>query len=289
MKIQLLSVVVGTEICNARCPFCISKMTPLNGVTKKAPKVHWRNFDKALELSNRLQVTTAMLTGKGEPTLYPEQLSQYLKKIQAARIPIVELQTNATLFHKEKWREYLKEWYELGLTTIAISVVHYDDERNRAIYLPTEERYPPLVETVKYLKEIGYTVRLSCVLIDGYITSVDELLHFVAFAKQNEVDQLTLRPVNSPENARDTAVDRWISENYIRQPDYGAISDYIREHGAKLMTTMSGAEIYDLQGQNICLTDSLTIEPEGDKLRQLIFFPDGKLKYDWQYEGATLL
>lgn len=28
MKIQTLSVVAGTEACNARCPFCVTGMTP---------------------------------------------------------------------------------------------------------------------------------------------------------------------------------------------------------------------------------------------------------------------
>ncbi len=31
MKIQTFSIVAGSEACNARCPFCISKMTVPNG------------------------------------------------------------------------------------------------------------------------------------------------------------------------------------------------------------------------------------------------------------------
>jgi hypothetical protein len=52
---------------------------------------------------------------------------------------------------------------------------------------------------------------------------------------------------------------------------------------------MHGAIVYDYRGQNVCLTDALTIEPETDKIRQLIFFPDGHLRYDWQYKGAILI
>jgi len=33
----------------------------------------------------------------------------------------------------------------------------------------------------------------------------------------------------------------------------------------------------------------LTIQPKIRKKRQLIFYPDGHLRYDWQYQGAILL
>ena len=56
-----------------------------------------------------------------------------------------------------------------------------------------------------------------------------------------------------------------------------------------VMTLIHGAQVYDVQGQNVCLTDSLTIDAKSDDLRQLIFFPDGHLRYDWQYAGAILL
>jgi hypothetical protein len=36
------------------------------------------------------------------------------------------------------------------------------------------------------------------------------------------------------------------------------------------------------------LTDCLTVAPAGEDIRQLIFFPDGHLRYDWQYQGSAL-
>ena len=49
------------------------------------------------------------------------------------------------------------------------------------------------------------------------------------------------------------------------------------------------AEVYDVEGPNLCLPDSLTIEAGTENLRQLIFFPGGHLRYDWQHPGAILL
>jgi DNA polymerase I-like protein with 3'-5' exonuclease and polymerase domains len=52
--------------------------------------------------------------------------------------------------------------------------------------------------------------------------------------------------------------------------------------------TIAG-EVFDIMEQNVYLTDCLTIKPDTDDLRQIIYFPDGKIAYDWRYEGARLL
>ena len=44
-----------------------------------------------------------------------------------------------------------------------------------------------------------------------------------------------------------------------------------------------------MAGQNICLSDCLTVDSREDDIRTLIFYGDGRLTYDWQYEGAVLL
>ena len=67
MRIQTFSILAGSEACNARCPFYISKMTPSHGVQLMVPAVNWRNLRIACRLAEHCGVTTAMITGKGEP------------------------------------------------------------------------------------------------------------------------------------------------------------------------------------------------------------------------------
>lgn len=58
------------------------------------------------------------------------------------------------------------------------------------------------------------------------------------------------------------------------------------------MTLMHGAhaaKVYDVDGQNVCVSDCLTVEAAGDDIRTLIFFADGKICYDWQHPGARIL
>src|SRR5512137_774891 len=137
MRIQTFSIVAGSEACNARCPFCVSKMTMSHSLGLKEPEVNWRNFRKACQLAARSGVTTVMLTGKGEPTLFPEQISAYLQALQPFDFPLVELQTNGILLgeQSERGRAHLEAWSQAGLSLVAVSIMHYEPERNREIYL----------------------------------------------------------------------------------------------------------------------------------------------------------
>ena len=137
--------------------------------------------------------------------------------------------------------------------------------------------------------KIGFSIRLSCVLIKDFIDTVDELKNLVEFCKENDVEQLTIRPVRKPEKSEDDSVFNWTKNNEPAASSIKEINEFIRKEGKKLMTFSYGAEIYDLFGQNIAISDCLTIKAETDEIRQLIFFPDGHLRYDWQYKGAILM
>lgn len=292
MKIQTFSIVTGGSACNARCPFCISKMTPAEGITPSAPEINWRNFHKACLLAKQCGVTTVMLTGKGEPTLYPEQISEYLDRLERHSFPIVELQTNGIAIAKnlEEYKKHLKFWYQMGLTTVSISVAHYSAAKNREIYLADKEEYPSLTNLVIMLHEIGFSVRLSCVLIRGFIDNENELASLIRECRVLDIEQLTLRPVNKPDNPKmSEEMELWFINNGIGWESLEEMESYLRRKGHQLMKLIHGGVVYDVDGQNVCLSNSLTIDPNTEELRQLIFFPDGHLRYDWQYEGAILL
>lgn len=291
MRIQTFSILAGSEACNARCPFCISKMTPPLGVQLKEPIVNWRNFKIACRLALRCGVTTAMFTGKGEPTLFPELITKFLHALSEFQFPMIELQTNGILFAEraEEYSTHLDTWHDLGMTTIAISIVHYLPEKNRLVYLPHKKEYIDLPLLIQMLHDHRLSVRLACVMANGFIASREDLQDLVSFAREHQVEQLTIRPVNRPASSRNEEAYNWTSQHYLPPEQLDGVRQFLEVNGALLMTLVHGARVYDLKGQNVCLTDSLTLEPRSDDLRQLIFFPDGHLRYDWQYPGAILL
>ena len=77
MKIQTISYVIGTSACNASCPFCVSKKITNDGFkyTKEKNKLNFSRLHTSIKLAERTGVLTALITGKGEPTLFSEQIN----------------------------------------------------------------------------------------------------------------------------------------------------------------------------------------------------------------------
>lgn len=292
MRIQTLSILAGTAVCNARCPFCISKMTPPHGVALKPPEsINWRNFRKACLFAKQSSVTTAMITGKGEPTLFPDQVTDFLTALAPYDFPFIELQTNGIAIGEspDAYATHLRRWYELGMTMVAVSIVHYKSEPNRQIYVPYKSSYIDLRELITRLHSFGFAVRLACVMADSFIDTPEELNALVAFAAENKVEQLKVSPVTKPEDNRHPEAYDWTMRHHLSGEKLAVIQKHVAEHATPLMHLMHGATVYDFRGQNLCLSNCLTIEPQSEDIRQLIFFPDGHLRYDWQYSGAILI
>ena len=93
MKISTLTVIVGTTACNAKCPYCVSKMTPACGVDTPC-EPNYRNFGIACRFARDAGVSTVLLTGKGEPTLSPDSVTYYVDRSHDSGFPFIELQTN---------------------------------------------------------------------------------------------------------------------------------------------------------------------------------------------------
>lgn len=305
MKIQTMSVVVGSKACNAKCGYCISKQTPMQGFNPDDEIINWRNFNIALNLAKMSGVTTVLLTGKGEPTLYPDQIINYLMKIKG-NIPFVELQTNGILLEEiigklpvtteKSFTEInlmaidsLREWYGLGLTTVCISMVHYDSAKNRLVYQPNKETgYMNLDKVIENILSAGLMVRLSCVGLGGFIDSRDELDNLIEFAKAKGCKQLTYRPMHAVGNVHND-VTEWISQHSISKERLADLQAFVESRGTEVLKLSHGATIYDVDGQNLCWTNAMENKKTEDDMRQIIFFPDGKISYRWDFEGAILL
>ena len=283
MKIQTMSIVCGTTACNARCPYCVSKTTPSVDLPTE---INWRNFRKACRLAQIGGATTVLLTGKGEPTLYPELILDYLDKLRNYDFPFIELQTNGIALTQGLARNMLGGWYDRGLNTICLSAVHYERSVNQKIY---GQDYPALEETVAFLHAFGFTVRLSIMMMKDGIDNQLDILHLIEFCMDNKVKQLTIRPLSYPKNATSQEA-QWAKENTI---DDEFLQKYVQEwldkYATPVLRLAHGATVYDVKGQNICLANCLTTNKTDEDMRQIIFFPDGTISHSWQYSGAVLL
>lgn len=296
MKIQTFSIVVGTKACNATCPFCVSRMTGFEPVIGTRGSINDLHFEKACRLAQIGGTTTVLLTGKGEPTLYPEEITSYLSALDKWNFPLIELQTNAfgfaKLAHDKSPRipglhdSTVSDWRDKGLNTIAISAVSDIWEENAEIY---GRNYGMLGVTADYLHRMGFSVRLCIMMVKGFIDNPDRIDRLIDFCRKHGIEQLTVRPIRQPMVAQDTDASTFVLERGITKAQEIEIQRHIEGRGTRLLSLMHGAQVFDIDGQNICLSDCLTNEPTNGDIRTLIFYSDGRLCYDWQYDGAIIL
>ena len=293
MKFGTFSVVVGNDACNARCDFCVAKMTEQINFT--CQDIDLRRFSVACRLAEKAGVTTALLTSKGEPTLFPIPIQLCLEVLKS-KFPLIELQTNGLVFlqDKEKWSNILETWVDKGLTTIALSIVHYENYMNEKIYCDSSGnfrfKYPDLTETIDFLVGLGLSVRLNCIGIKKFIDTPEEIQNLLAFAKGTGHElQVTWRPVQMPDKSRNDIIAEQTRGLEISESDINRIRMWpIADNHPALYNLPHGATIYDIDGQNLCLANCLTIQPDLDEIRQIIYV-DGHIRYDWQHRGAIIL
>ena len=287
MKFGTFSVCVGTEACNAKCPFCVAKMT--NGFVpgRGDREFHLNKLEIASRLASMSGVNTALLTGKGEPTLFHDEITHYLQ-ILNKYFPLIELQSNGLNFLKSRFDLELANWVNFGLTHVALSIVHYENYMNGKIYCDSGLDYPALNTTIDFLVNFGLSVRLNCIGLKGYIDTVDEIKKLLDFVQETGHElQVTWRPVTIPQGCTNEVAEA-TEKLFVDKKNLDFIREYFAMSGILLYRLPHGAEIYDVNGQNFCLANCLTAQPDKDVIRQLIF-TDGRLRYDWNLKGAIIL
>jgi len=272
-------------------------MTPDQGMTQKPEEINWDRFRRAYEYAAAGKADTSMITGKGEPTLFPEHISQYLNGLLEAekrfgyRIRIRELQTNGVSIADGKVDDLLYLWRAGNLHTVAVSIAHFEPEVNREIFLPYRRSYIDLSKLVNKLHQADYGVRLACVLFKGGIDNSRKLKQLIEFSKDNHVEELTVRPVNMPTESGDQEVAEWVREHSLEKGQLEDIEAYLRENGVVTREFPFGGSVYSIfsvRSQNVCLTSCLTKDKPNKFLRQLIFYPNGRIATDWTEKGEGL-
>jgi len=302
MKLNIFSgsIVCGDRKCNANCPWCISKMTAKRTTV---PQPEWDDFPIFCGLAKEFGATTMLLTGQGEPTLYPELISKYLYEMNPVGkrgrglFKLVELQTNGIgLLNME---DQLKKWHQQGLTLICLSLAHFDSAKNQELMQAAERL--EIWDTVKFLTYLGFGVRINITMVKGGVDNenkvielVDRCREFKSVTKNKRGLQITVRDVATPtdEETRNPAVTETVKSlqvNLIEKLDRVMKFEKRAGKATELLRLPHGGVIWDWGGQNFCLNNCITSDTNREEVRQLIFFPNGTISYDWKYEAAILL
>ena len=121
--ISTYTIIAGNMRCPNKCPVCISKMTPRYGITYDNDLVFdFTKFRKATQIAIMRGARNVLITGKGEPTLYPTQIHKILTELPTDKFERIELQTEGSNISRNISNNTLSRWRGAGLDLIAISI-----------------------------------------------------------------------------------------------------------------------------------------------------------------------
>ncbi len=283
MKTHTFSIVVGTDRCNAGCPFCVSKMT--NRVSADHT-VNWKRFKTACKIVEQARdgLVTVLLTGTGEPTEFPMDIEDYLCEM-GGRFPLVTLQTNGFLLNKVR----LTRWRDAGLTQVCISIAAWAPYHSNEIMRIKAPGFNYWTR-VDLIHKLGLSVRLNCTMLKRGVSEPEDVEHLIDKCLEHGVEQLTLREVDRP---ADPAAAPEVAEYVDLQKPVGAakaLFHYLVRKGANRLPDLPhGGVVFDYRNQNVCISNCLTDTLDPNDIRQIIFFPNGEISYDWKFKGARIL
>jgi pyruvate-formate lyase-activating enzyme len=292
-KALTYTVVAGTRECPNNCGICISKMTPRYGPEYETPLIDWQKFEKATQIAVNYNSRYFLITSKGEATLQPAQVTEYLHRVEGKPFDRRELQTEgSTIAHGGKlYDEFLNVWQAHGLDVVAVSIYHQDKLKNHEVFRSKNEPYE-IRDLITQIRKHDMNVRISCVMLKGYVDSLERISELISFCKTNGVFQLTLRRADRPVNSLDGKVARFVDENKANSLTFeNELMNFLNSQGTLCDVLPHGAMVYEVDGQNVAVSsglgrvntsdDCIASKPSEDELRQLIFIPPNMLTTRW--------
>lgn len=186
-----------TLVCNANCPFCIEKDSCKKFDIEEQEYIN--KLDKSLKELHSLNINPSVTITGGEPCIYKNKLINILKTLKNNNIKKFNVNTNGILLDSD----ILNTFKEVEMPHLNISLHHYDLEKNKILF----GNKSITKEQLSFIKqELGATyydktrIRLQCVLVKGYIDSLEEVKKFLDFAIELGFDNVCFRGLSKLKN-----------------------------------------------------------------------------------------
>jgi len=277
MRAQNLTISMPYMGCDKNCPYCVSKIT---GGIQTNRDLMFRNANKTLNFARAAQVTSVMLTGKGEPFLNYGDVLHFTRMF--SEFPM-EIQTNG-LWLSQRLSDYtMRNLYEAGMNVIAVSIdnPHIAQCAKVGDIVREAHKYGMLVRVT-----FNVTKLLNC---EEYPATFESL---ISICHNWGVNQMTCRNIVSPNHTEETKQSKWIKE-FVDVGMYDRIRDQMdkacKSKGFLVRVLPHGSKVYDYEGiavsySDYCIQDSNNT----DDIRSLIYQEDGHLYTSWNSNASIL-
>jgi molybdenum cofactor biosynthesis enzyme MoaA len=272
MKANNLTISIPYKGCDKNCPYCVSRIT--GGVETNLALMH-ANIQKVLTLARSSQVTSVLLTGKGEPFLNYREVLYFSGAFK--EFPL-EIQTNGKWLCRHRGTAF-KDLSRNGMNVIAVST-DSPCEQNTSIKRISDAAH-------KYGMLLRITLNVTKLLRRGGVWSAPLFEDMMRYCRDWNADQLTLRNVVTPNNADSSKETMWIAAH--SDPELYERLKSIAEGGFLIRTTPFGARIHDHGGIAVSYSDYCIQDVNNSEdIRSLIFQEDGHLYTSWNSRASRL-
>jgi len=277
MRALCLSVVPQTVGCNAKCRCCLSR-TNFNVDGRK--KLNLGVVRRACRFAKDLGAQSAIITGKGEPTMMDRVHLVEVTKVLGEFFSQIDFHTNGLLL-PYLGPDYIRTLYGAGLTNLTLSIAHYDDKKNAEVMGILK---PYIEKTFDWLKTYGdgIHVRLSCLLARGYIDSPEEMKKYCDFAADHGVSAVVFRGLWVKDGK--TEQDVWSRDHRVDMATL--FKEFVRTYGLPSIMSLPWGDVYEYRDMSLTATEC--DYREKDFVKSLNLLPDNHLYYEWGSKASKL-
>lgn len=284
MNIQSLSIVVPTGKCWNHCPFCVSRMhcenygTPLHDLETLLPSAYMNRMAFVRDEG----CNSMLITGTAEPQQNLPFIYTLLHANRQLPKPFYNISMQTTGTSLTEWE--IEKLAAAGVTTLAISLNSFDDERNwNLMNTPGPARTMKTEELIRCAKKYGMNVRVCLNLTDEFAEYSPEEMFDWAIA--HDVDQLTFRKIYA-DGESDAA--KWVADHLYPQEGMTKIANYMLCYGTPIMKLPFGTIQYSVCGISTVADTNCMSKERTDDLKYAILRPNGHLYSRWDDKGSLI-
>ncbi len=298
--------VYSAQVCNARCPFCVEELRPASRGKELAPQrtvetddeVYFAALERSLAAVRPLDPSVSV-TG-GEPSKDP-RLPRILRTLLAHQARKRTVTTNGSGLLDEGEGRAIIDWItSTGVRHLNLSRAHPDHDRNAALMQLDEGLTPDqLVEVVRRATAASTRLRLSCVLLEQGISTVEDLVSYIDFASSVGVDNVIFRQLMKTDPAT-VAANRVVKYSDRQRIQLTPLLHQLsRDPRFVFQRQIVGyyyyVEVYRYNQTDVVFEEADLAHLEAEKRRapslvhELIFHPNARLASTWQPWDGVLL
>jgi cyclic pyranopterin phosphate synthase len=291
--------IYSAQRCNARCRFCVEELRPASRGTEltqqKSVETNDDSYFTALAVTLeavRPLNPSVSITG-GEPSKDP-RLPGVVRLLQCAGARKRTITTNGSgLLDWREGRQVIDWLIKGGLSHLNISRAHVDHARNAELMRLRSGLDPEqLCDVVARAHAGGLRPRLSCVLLQEGVHSLEGIVSYLEFAKSIGIDNVIFRQLMQTDSrtvAPNDVVNYSDKQRVRLEPILEAISaDERFAFQRQIIGYYYYVEVWRWRGIDVVLEEADLAQLENTKrtgdaiIHELVFHPNARLASTWQ-------